>query len=76
MKLPENILFICKLNPCTTEQDLDLIFSRFGGIRSCEVVRDWKSGESLGYAFLEFETDKSCEEGIFFIKLIGRWRIL
>ncbi|MFO0131476.1 MAG: hypothetical protein ACK52J_02835 [bacterium] len=40
-----------------------MIFSRFGGIRSCEVVRDWKSGDSLGYAFIEFETDKSCEEG-------------
>ena len=40
-----------------------MIFSRFGGIRSCEVVSDWKSGESLGYAFIEFETDKSCEEG-------------
>ena len=39
MKLPENILFICKLNPCTTEDYLELIFSRFGGIKSCEVVR-------------------------------------
>jgi peptidyl-prolyl cis-trans isomerase-like 4 len=63
MKLPENILFVCKLNPCTTESDLELIFGRFGSIRSCEVVRDWKSGDSLGYSFIEFETDKACEEG-------------
>jgi len=63
MKLPENILFICKLNPCTTESDLEIIFGRFGSIRSCEVVRDWKTGESLGYSFIEFETDKACEEG-------------
>ena len=66
MKLPENILFVCKLNPCTTETDLELIFGRFGSLRSCEVVRDWKSGDSLGYSFIEFETDKACEEGIYF----------
>ena len=69
MKLPENILFICKLNPCTTEDDLELIFSRFGGIKSCEVVRDWKTGESLSYSFIEFETDKACEEGLYSISL-------
>ncbi|KAJ1563932.1 Peptidyl-prolyl cis-trans isomerase cyp6, partial [Nowakowskiella sp. JEL0078] len=29
---PENILFVCKLNPVTTDEDLDIIFSRFGKI--------------------------------------------
>ena len=27
-KPPSNMLFICKLNPVTTEEDLDIIFSR------------------------------------------------
>ena len=27
--------------------DLELIFSRFGAIKSCEIVRDWKTGDSL-----------------------------
>jgi len=44
---PKNILFVCKLNPVTQEHDLELIFSRFGVIKSCEIVRDWKTGESL-----------------------------
>ena len=74
MKLPENILFVCKLNPCTTETDLELIFGRFGSIRSCEVVRDWKSGESLGYSFIEFETDKACEEGIT-CNILAYWKM-
>lgn len=74
MKLPENILFVCKLNPCTTETDLELIFGRFGSIRSCEVVRDWKSGESLGYSFIEFETDKACEEGIKY-NILAYWKM-
>jgi len=41
---PENILFVCKLNAATLEEDLDTIFSRFGNIRNLNVVRDWKTG--------------------------------
>ena len=29
---PDNVLFVCKLNPVTTEDDLEIIFSRFGTI--------------------------------------------
>ena len=29
---PENVLFVCKLNPVTTAEDLEIIFSRFGKI--------------------------------------------
>jgi hypothetical protein len=38
-KPPENMLFICKLNPVTTEEDLEIIFSRFGTITSCDIIR-------------------------------------
>ncbi|KAJ1989713.1 Peptidyl-prolyl cis-trans isomerase-like 4 [Coemansia spiralis] len=61
---PENILFVCKLNPVTQDDDLETIFARFGTIVSCEVVRD-KEGASLGYAFIEFETKEACEEAYF-----------
>lgn len=33
MKPPENVLFVCKLNPVTTDEDLEIIFSRFGQIK-------------------------------------------
>ena len=59
---PENVLFVCKLNPVTTDEDLELIFSRFGKILSCEVIRDPKTGDSLQYAFIEFADKKSCED--------------
>lgn len=32
-KPPDNVLFVCKLNPVTTEDDLTVIFSRFGAIK-------------------------------------------
>ncbi|KAL4476628.1 hypothetical protein ABPG72_000787 [Tetrahymena utriculariae] len=77
MKPPENVLFVCQLNPVTQERDLEIIFSRFGVITRCEVVRDWKTGQSLQYAFIEFETEKSCQEAYFKMKgaLIDERRI-
>ncbi|CAG9788789.1 unnamed protein product [Diatraea saccharalis] len=62
---PENVLFVCKLNPVTTDEDLEIIFSRFGKIVSCEVIRDKKTGDSLQYAFIEFSDKKSCEDAYF-----------
>lgn len=65
VKPPENVLFVCKLNPVTHDEDLELIFSRFGKILSCEVIKDKRTGESLQYAFIEFENQKDCEQAYF-----------
>ncbi|KAI9296051.1 RNA-binding domain-containing protein [Neoconidiobolus thromboides FSU 785] len=65
VKPPENVLFVCKLNPITRDEDLELIFSRFGPVTSCEIIRDFKTGESLCYAFIEFENQEDCEEAYF-----------
>ncbi|KEF57096.1 peptidylprolyl isomerase [Exophiala aquamarina CBS 119918] len=65
VKPPENVLFVCKLNPVTHDEDLELIFSRFGKILSCEVIRDKRTGDSLQYAFIEFEHQKDCEQAYF-----------
>jgi peptidyl-prolyl cis-trans isomerase-like 4 len=83
VKPPENILFVCKLNPVTQgmsccifiagmvrlietlDEDLNLIFSRFGTILSCEVIRDKRTGDSLQYAFIEFDNQKDCEQAYF-----------
>lgn len=62
---PENVLFVCKLNSVTTDDDLEIIFSRFGKIVGCEVIRDRKTGDSLQYAFIEFEDRKACEMAYF-----------
>lgn len=64
-KPPENVLFVCKLNPATTAEDLEVIFSRFGAIISCEVIKDQKTGDSLQYAFIEFENEEDCMSAYF-----------
>ena len=84
VKPPENVLFVCKLNPvtegqtidprnhtrvslifCSIDEDLHTIFSRFGSILSCEVIRDKRTKDSLQYAFIEFENQKDCEQAYF-----------
>lgn len=65
MKPPENVLFVCKLNQATQEDDLEIIFSRFGTILSCEIIRDKKTGDSLCYAFIEYSKQSECEAAYF-----------
>lgn len=67
MKPPETTLFVCKLNPVTTEESLDIIFSRFGNITSLNLVKDKNTGKSLCYAFIDFESKDSCEQA--FLKM-------
>jgi len=62
---PENVLFVCKLNAVTRDEDLELIFSRFGTIMSCQVIRDKKTGDSLQYAFIEFDRREDAEQAYF-----------
>ncbi|KAI9574820.1 cyclophilin-like domain-containing protein [Boletus coccyginus] len=62
---PENVLFVCKLNPVTRDEDLELIFSRFGTIMSCQVIRDKRTGDSLQYAFIEFDKRGDAEQAYF-----------
>ncbi|KAG5572987.1 hypothetical protein H5410_062753 [Solanum commersonii] len=65
MKPPDNVLFVCKLNPSTKEEALYIIFSRFGTVTSAEIIRDHKTGDSHCYAFIEFEDKESCEQAYF-----------
>jgi len=62
---PENVLFVCKLNPVTQDEDLELIFSRFDPNAKAEIIRDQESGQSLNYAFVEFSTKEQCAEAYF-----------
>lgn len=61
-KPPENVLFICKLNPITEAEDLERIFSRFGKINSVDIIKDPKTGHSLQYGFIEFDNKEDCEK--------------
>jgi peptidyl-prolyl cis-trans isomerase-like 4 len=65
MTAPENVLFVCKLNPVTEDEDLELIFSRFDEKVKAEIIRDHDTGASLQYAFVEFSTKQQAAEAYF-----------
>lgn len=44
---------------------MEVIFSQFGKITSCDIIRDWKTGDSLCYAFIGFDSDKAAENAFF-----------
>ncbi|CCW64990.1 unnamed protein product [Phytomonas sp. EM1] len=60
LKPPENVLFVCKLNPITTGEGLAMCFAQFGKVLSAEVVMDKSSKRSLCYGFVEFDTVDAC----------------
>lgn len=62
IEAPENVLFVCKLNPFTNDEDLELIFSRFDQEAKAEIIRDPDTGASLQYAFVEFTNNEACNE--------------
>lgn len=59
---PDNVLFVCKLNPFTSDDDLGIVFSRFGKVKKSQIIRDKKTGKSMCYSFIEYENRESCEQ--------------
>ena len=57
----DTALFVARLNPVTTEADLDIIFSRFGKCKA-NIIRDHVTGEGLNFGFIEFETEAAVNE--------------
>ena len=62
IQTPENVLFLCKLNPITVAEDLELIFSRFDPNVRVDVICDTKTGQSLQYAFATFSNNQQAVE--------------
>ncbi|XP_010681591.2 peptidyl-prolyl cis-trans isomerase CYP59-like [Beta vulgaris subsp. vulgaris] len=65
LKPPENVLFVRNLNSVTEDEDLHIIFSRFGTVKSVDIIRDYETNDSLGYGFIEFESKDACERAYF-----------
>ena len=56
-------IFVKNFSDSTTVQDLEELFSKFGGVLSCKVCYD-DTGKSLGYGFVQFETSEYAEFAI------------
>ena len=63
--LPDNSHLECNLcvtglDESLTSEDLHVMFSKFGEIKSCKVSMDPKTGKGRGYGFVWFTTEKAC----------------
>lgn len=50
-------VFVAKLSPTTTGQDLEALFGVYGEIVSAKVIFDKETGNSKGYGFVEMKND-------------------
>ena len=68
-------VFIAALDNELTEGDVICLFSQYGEVVDCNLVRDKQTGASRGFAFLAYEDQRSCVLAIDNMngaKLLGR----
>ena len=57
-------IFVAKLGPSTTGEDLKNLFSEYGEVSSAKVIVDKETGNSKGYGFVEMPDDNEALEAI------------
>lgn len=57
-------LYVGNLSYSVTSQGLEEIFSRFGEVRSAQVIQDRETGRSKGFGFVEMADENSAQEAI------------
>jgi len=57
-------VFVAKLSPATTGQDLETLFREYGEIVSAKVIFDKETGNSKGYGFVEMKNDDEARAAI------------
>ena len=50
-------IFIAKVSPRTTADDVRRLFERFGTVSSCKVIQDHETNRSKCYGFIEMPND-------------------
>ncbi len=57
-------IFVAKLNPETTSEDLQNLFSHYGDVKSVKVIYDKETGSSKRYGFVEMADATEAMEAI------------
>lgn len=57
-------LYVGNLSKSTTQDDLNTLFAQAGRVTSVEVIKDHKSGESKGFAFVTMSTQSEANQVI------------
>lgn len=57
-------LYIGNLSKSTTQEELKTLFAQAGEVTSAEVIKDRKSGESRGFAFVTMSAQGDADKAI------------
>ena len=57
-------MYVSNLSFHTTDDDLKVLFEKFGTVSSAKVITDRESGRSRGFGFVEMDNDTEANEAM------------
>jgi RNA recognition motif-containing protein len=57
-------LYVGNLSKSTTQEELNALFAQAGQVTAAEVIKDRKSGESKGFAFITMSAQSEADKAI------------
>ena len=57
-------LYVGNLSKSTTEDELNALFAQAGEVTAAEVIRDRKSGDSRGFAFVTMSAQSEADKAV------------
>ena len=57
-------LYVGNLSKSTTQEDLNVLFSRAGDVLSVDVIKDRRSGESNGFTFVTMSAQSEADRAV------------
>ena len=60
----ETKLYVGNLSKSTTQEELNALFTQAGEVTAAEVIKDRKSGESKGFAFITMSVQSEADKAV------------
>jgi len=61
-------LYVSNINLCVRPEQLQGYYSQFGTVKNCVIVKNNQTGQSKGFAFVEFQDRADCEQAMKYTK--------
>jgi len=63
-RMMEIDIYVGNLSKSTTQEDLNVLFSRAGDVTSVNIIKDGRSGESNGFAFITMSAQSEADKAV------------
>lgn len=62
-------LYVGNLAKSTTQDELNTLFAQYGEVTTVEIIKNRKSGESMGYAFITMSRQSEANKAVNILNL-------